>query len=179
MTKDRCEQSVIDIIMFSNDLNNHLVSVHIYEERKHVLTKIHKTKNGVRMNESDYNTIITKFDIKAMPKPHEKKNEIYNLKDKDGQLKFKEHTSKGKFLSSIFDSSETIDDLTDRLVEKINGCVSMSFKKIRVSDRKKEEKETLLDRMRELKGKTDLKSKNELKNVVKEIAERADIISTI
>ena len=33
----------------------------------------------------------------------------------------------------------------------------MSFKKIRVSDRKKEEKETLLDRMRELKGKDDKK----------------------
>ena len=89
MTKDRCEPSVIDIIMFSNDLNNHLVSVHIYQDRKHVLTKIHKTKSGVRMNESDQNTIITKFDIRVMPKPHEKKDEIYNLKDKDGQLKFK------------------------------------------------------------------------------------------
>ena len=62
-----------------------------------------------------------------MPKPLEDKDEIYYLKDKDGQIKFKEYTSKGKFLSSIFDSSDTIDALTDRLVKKINGCVGMSF----------------------------------------------------
>ena len=93
MTKDRCEQSVIDIIMFSNDLNDHLLSVHIDEERKHVLTKIHKTKNGIRIKESDQNTIITEFDIKVMPKPLEEKDVIYNLKDKDRQIKFKEYTS--------------------------------------------------------------------------------------
>ena len=129
MTKDRCEQSVINIIMFSDDLNKHLVSVHIDEARKHVLTKIHKTKKGVRIKESDHNTIITEFDIKVMPKPLEEKDELYNLKDKDGQIKFKEYTTKVKFLSIIFDSNDTIDALADRLVKKINGCVAMSFNK--------------------------------------------------
>ena len=87
VTKDRCEQSVIDIVLFSNDMNNHLVSVHIDEERKHVLNKIHKTKNGIKVKESDHNTILTKFNHKVMAQPLEEKIKAYNLKNKDCQEK--------------------------------------------------------------------------------------------
>ena len=43
-TRDRNEISVIDIVLFSRQLNKHLVSMHVDEERLHVLTKIRKTK---------------------------------------------------------------------------------------------------------------------------------------
>ena len=84
VTKDRCEQSVIDLVMLSPDLIKHLVSVHIDEEQKHVLTKIHKTKKGVTIKKSDHNTIIRDFNIKLIPKALEDKDELYNLKNKEG-----------------------------------------------------------------------------------------------
>ena len=175
VTKDRCEQSVIDIVLFSSDMSNHLVSVHIDEERKHVLTKIHKTKNGIKVKESDHNTILTEFNHKVIAKPFEKKIEVYNLKNKDCQKKFREYTSKTNMLSSIFDDTlANIDALTDRLVKKINGCVAVSFKKRRVCLNKKEDKYSPYDRLRELKGKDDEESKTELAKVIQTIAENAE-----
>ena len=121
--RNRCEQSVIDLVMFSRDLNKHLVSMHIDEERKHVLRRIYKTRKGTKIKESDHNTITTEFNIKVTPDVNNEKIEVYNLKNKDCLAKFKSYTSENNMLSSIFDSNADIDTLTKRLVKKINGCI--------------------------------------------------------
>ena len=46
--------------MFSSEFRDHLKSLMIDEERRHVLTKIRKTKTGVVKKESDHNVLITK-----------------------------------------------------------------------------------------------------------------------
>ena len=66
--------------MFVSDLNKHLVSVHIDEERKHVLSRIYKTKKGTKIKESDHNTITTEFNIKVASDNKSEKIEFYNLK---------------------------------------------------------------------------------------------------
>ena len=136
-TSDRTETSAIDVVMFSNDLNNHLVSVHIDEDRKHVLSRIHKTKRGTKIKESDHNSIITELDCRIIKDKDEKKVELFDLKDKDSQAKFKAYTTGTNMLSSIFNNeSDDIDDLTNRLVKKINGSIAINFKKRRVSKKK-------------------------------------------
>ena len=175
VTKDRIEQSVIDIVMFSSDLQEYLVAVSIDEERKHILSKISKTKKGVKVKESDHNTILTEFNLKVIANQPKEKIEVYNLKNKDCQNAFKEYTSKTNMLSSIFDKGDdNIDNLTDRLLKKINGCVAASFKKRRVVVNKNTKVETLYDRMRALKGKEDSRSKTELDEVMKKIADNAE-----
>ena len=100
---------------------------------------------------------------------------MYNLKNKDCQNTFKEYTSKTNMLSSIFDKGDdNIDNLTDRLMKKINGCVAACFKKRRVVVNKNTKVETLYDRMRALKGKEDSRSKTELDEVMKKIADNAE-----
>ena len=174
-TSDRTETSAIDVVMFSNDLNNHLVSVHIDEDRKHVLSRIHKTKRGTKIKESDHNSIITELDCRIIKDKDEKKVELFDLKDKDSQAKFKAYTTGTNMFSSIFNNeSDDIDDLTNRLVKKINGSIAINFKKRRVSKKKVSESDVLYDRMRFLKGKEDDKSKNDLEAVVKAIAENAE-----
>ena len=42
VTKQRTEQSVIDILLFSSDMKEHFENMHVDEERKHVLTRITK-----------------------------------------------------------------------------------------------------------------------------------------
>ena len=127
------------------------------------------------MKESDHNTILTEFNHKVMAKALEEKIEVYNLKNKDCQKKFRKYTSKTNMLSSIFDDTlANIDVLTDRLVKKINGCVAVSFKKRRVCLNKKEDKHSPYDRLRELKGKDDEESNTELASVIKIIAENAE-----
>ena len=63
-TKDSVEKSIIDHVIFSEDLENELDTIEIDEEGKNALTKIIKTRNGISKQTSDHNTIITKFDIK-------------------------------------------------------------------------------------------------------------------
>ena len=115
VTRKTCEQSAIDVVLISNDLKQHLESMHIDENRKYVLSKIYKAKTGVKVKESDHNTIITEFNLKLAASKDEKKIEVYNLRNKECQAKFKEYTSKTKMLSSIFDNnSDNINDLTNR-----------------------------------------------------------------
>ena len=175
VTRNRCEQSAIDMVIVSSDMKEHLESMHIDEERKHVLSKIYKTKNGVNVKESDHNTILTKFNLKIDVSKDDKKTEVFNLKNKECQAKFKDYTSKTNMLSSIFKGkNDDIDDLTNRLVKKIHGCIAVNFKKRRVSLNKDDDNNNLYDKMRDLKGKDDAKSKTELNKVIKDIAEKSE-----
>jgi hypothetical protein len=174
-TRNRTETSAIDVVMWSSDLNKHIVSVHIDEDRQHVLSKIHNTKKGAKIKESDHNTIITEFDCKVSEHIVEKKVEVYDFKDKESQAKFKAYTSGTNMLSSIFDNhNDDINILTDRLVKKINGSIAINFKKRRVNLKKHDEMDSLYNRMRVLKAKEDDDGKKELKAVVKAIADIAE-----
>ena len=74
-------------------------------------------------------------------------------------------------LSSVFNSNEDIEVLSNRFLKKLKGCVAMNFKKVRITRKKKPSKtEELHERMTSLKTKTDLKSKREVEGIVKEIA---------
>ena len=71
----RCEKSVIDIVLLTQDLEEDLMSMKIDEEKKFVLTKIVKKKNGeVKKTESDHNIIETEFHIKVKYKSAEERN---------------------------------------------------------------------------------------------------------
>ena len=76
---------------------------------------------------------------------------MYNLKNTECQLKFKEYSSNTKMLSSVLDSEENIDILTERLLKKINGCITMTFKKVRITQNKEGKLESLQAKMRKLK----------------------------
>ena len=58
-TKTNIEESVIDLVLLSNDLVQNLVSITIDEEKDHVLASITNTKKGVITHESDHNSIIS------------------------------------------------------------------------------------------------------------------------
>ena len=89
-------------------------------------------------------------------------------------MQLTEYTSETKMLSSIFDSDDDLNTLTKRFIKKLNGCIKMNFRKIRTNNAKKSEDEKLHDKMRQLKGKNDSKSIQELEKIVINIAECAE-----
>jgi hypothetical protein len=173
VTKYRTEESCIDVLLFSSDLQQHFTSLLIDEERKHVLTKIRNTKNGVVKKESDHHVLLSEFN-NIMFTTNNTKHDIYNLKNVECQKRFREYTSKTRMLSSIFNSSDDIDILAKRFLKKLDGCIAMNFKKIRVSHVKESDEDKLYKKMRELKGKEDDKSKTEIDNIIKEIAKLSE-----
>jgi hypothetical protein len=162
------EESVIDIVAFSNDLKEHFVSFQADEERKHVLTKTSRAKRGTKLKESDHNVLLTEFKCEVI---HHKKTKIepYNLRNKECQAKFKEYTSKDEILSGVFNNNDDPETVTKVLIKKINGCIAKNFKKRRVNDKKVVQNKELYDKMRNLKGKLDDRSKEELQKVQEEI----------
>ena len=69
-------------------------------------------------------------------------------------------------LSTVFDSKEDIYVLAKRFLKKLDGCIKLNFKKVRVSASKPTESEHLYNQMRELKYKTDKDSKDKLAKVI-------------
>ena len=80
-TTDRYEKSCIDLLLFSGDMRNYFKELLIDDERKHVLSKITNTKNGVRKKESDHNVLLAEFTCKVDTTEKKHKVEIYNLKN--------------------------------------------------------------------------------------------------
>ena len=137
VTKERTEESAIDIVMFSHDMTPHFVSLNIDEQKVHILKSINKCKRGIKVKESDHNVIETEFNRKIQDAVHKEKDEFFNLKDKECQKVFKEYTSSNNMLSNIFENEGDLNMLTERFIKKLNCCIAQSFKKIRVSGRKK------------------------------------------
>ena len=132
-TSKRIERSCIDLLIFSSDLNSDFESLIIDEARTHVLTRIKNTKNGPIKKESDHNALIAEFNRKVNEPEPEIKSEAYNLKNKECQNKFFLYTSNTKMLSSIFDSKDDLNILTQRFIKKLNGCIKINFRKVRVN----------------------------------------------
>ena len=59
---------------------------------------------------------MAEFALKVKESEDKKRNKIYNFKDKEGLIKFTEYTSNTNMLSSVFNSNEEINILTDRFL---------------------------------------------------------------
>ena len=170
-TQNKVEESIIDFVLVSKDLDEQIECMEIDEDRKHVLSRVRRTKKGITHKESDHHVMLTTFKQTVDTSKKKEKTEIYNLKNKECQRAFKKYTSNTKMLSSVIDSNEDINTITRRLIKKINGCIAMIFKKVRITQHKTSKSERLHDKIRKLKGLIDEESKDALDKVVEELAE--------
>ena len=144
------EESSIDLVIISFDLVNDLVSLHVDDERKHVLTKVTRTTKV----ESDHNVLVSKFNFSWHKSIKHEKIEIYNLKNKQGQVKFKETTSHTDYLSAVFDDeSEDLNISARRFLKRLNRIIHKCFKKIRITEKTDKETEALYDKWTKLQSK--------------------------
>ena len=135
------------------------------------MTTIVKTKKGVKKQLSDHNPIICHFDIKWNKKVKKPRMELFNLKNKECQEKFKVLTSQTGILSSSL-LGDDLNTCTRKFLRGLNDCIRKSFRKIRITDKPNKEIEDLFDKRRILRNKTDEKSRVELDNVENELAEK-------
>ena len=77
-------------------------------------------------------------------------------------------------LSKIFDNEDDLNTMTEKFIHKLNGCIAQSFKKIRVSGRKRTKIETLYKKLRYLKDKDDASSVKQTVDVENEIAKHTE-----
>ena len=160
------EKSTIDFVILSGDLLEHVDSVRTDEEQTNCLAKFVKTKGGAKVVKSDHNSIITKFNVAWSQKTKKDKVKLFNLKNTEGQKKFKILTSKPGILSDMFKNNSTdIESLTKRFLKRLDGCLHKCFKKIRVTKLENKEVTKLFEKRRVLRTKLDKRSKKELLKV--------------
>ena len=167
VSRKKVEESIINMVIVSSVLATYIDSLEIDESRNHVLTRIRKTKKGTIKKESDHNVLITTFKNTFKISEKKEKIEMFNLKNIVCQRAFKEYTSNIKMLSSVLNSEETIDVITERLIKKINGCLVMTYKKVRITQKKKSKVEILHSKMNKLKEEN---NQEELEKVIEEVA---------
>ena len=119
--KDRTEESCIDVLMFSSDLQESFKTMMIDDQRKLVQSKIIQNKKGILVKESNHHALLAKFSNIAKSKT-KTRNELYNLNNIECQKKFKIYTTNTKMLSSIFESNDDINILTQRFLKKQMGA---------------------------------------------------------
>ena len=168
----RTEESVIDFVCISSDMQESLVSIQIDENRNHVLTSFTKSKNGPKRHESDHNSILTQFNLEWKEKAPQSKIEVFNFNDKEGQKRFKEMTSNNTKLSSIFESNKDINKQTKQFIKKLDGVLHQCFKKIKIKGTPNKEIDDLFAQQKQLKSKVDAESKRKLKEIEDKLAEK-------
>ena len=78
----------------------------IDEEKQFVLTNFNKFNGKIVATDSDHYTSILEIDI-SYPTLKPTRVELYNLKDLEGQAKFKVLTSDTKRLTNCFESDDS------------------------------------------------------------------------
>ena len=80
--------------------------------------------------------IVTELNCRVS-KPEDEEDEcVYNLKNKECQLKFKKYTSDTNMLSSTVDEEDNINRVIERFMKKVDGCIALNFKKNRINKKK-------------------------------------------
>ena len=159
----------------SEDLVKDVQEIIVDEARNHVLTKIGKNKKVVKVVESDHNPIISKFGIRFRANKAKQKMEIYNLKNKKCQEMFRKETStimNNKELSSIFNEAGDINVQAKQFLNKLEDGIHKCFKKIKIKERKDEEKDALFKTWRKLKKESNNNNKGDLRRIEQTIADK-------
>ena len=175
VTKSTIEESIIDFVLMSEDLSHVLETILIDDERKHVLTRITKTKKGIKIIESDHNVIFSRFKLPWNKKLCKQRHELFNLKNEECQKVFKEATTaanNNNYLSEVFDQKEHINYLTEKFMKRLNKTIQKCFRKIRVVEKIDKEKEELFKRWRKLRNNINETNKKEFEKLENELAEK-------
>ena len=170
-TVNGIQRSVIDFVIFSNDLIKHIENIHVDEERVFVLTKNTKNKDDKVYKESDHNVINTK--LKLLWNSNEcRVTEVFKYNDKDSKNNFKKATTETKQLSQIICQDKSLTVVTNKMMKRLKGFIHQCFKKVKIVDKPNEELNDLYNKRQILRTKTDEKSKLELTKLNDELCKK-------
>ena len=130
--KGRTEESCIDFIMVSEDLNNLLMEAVIDSNQIYTLTKYTTTKGKANIKRSDHHPIIATFKITPNIKI-KRREEIFKLRNEDGLKKFNEATTNcPKLLKCVED--EDIETACNKWYKQVDRLFHQCFTKIKLTD---------------------------------------------
>lgn len=171
ITTETTEESIIDFLIISSELELSLDSLLIDEEKLYAPTNFRKNKNKTTVVTSDHHSLISKFNFKWSSKIKNSRREMYNLKNPENIKKFKLNTTKDNSLSNCLEEND-LNIATNAFINKLNEKISQSFQKIRIKERKDTDIDKLFNVRNILRRNTDSESKVKLEKVETELSEK-------
>ena len=129
----RLDISILDYVIVSEELINHLEDMVIDEERIYVLTKYASTKGVQKKVESDHNILFAKFNIEVQSDKRKERIEVFEFKNLDSQMLYFEETNSIQNFRTVFSSEVSVEQNAKRILQKMNNTFQKCFKKIRIT----------------------------------------------
>ena len=133
--EDRVEKSVLDFFVVCNRVLPFLTKMVIDEDKKYILTNYQAVRNGGKASDSDHNTQYIDLDLKLETVKPER-IEMFNFKDKEGQIKFKQLTSETSEFSQCFQNNSLLSEQIENWRTVLKSSCRQSFSKIRIKKNK-------------------------------------------
>ena len=133
--EDRVEKSVLDFFVVCNRVLPFLTKMVIDEDKKYILTNYQAVRNGGKASDSDHNTQYIDLDLKLETVKPER-IEMFNFKDKEGQIKFKQLTSETSEFSQCFQNNSPLSEQIENWRTVLKSSCRQSFSKIRIKKNK-------------------------------------------
>ena len=127
------EESCIDFILASAELDQHLSEAIIDCDQLYSMTKYTTTKGNVSVKRSDHYSIIAKFEL-TWKNRERKRLEIFKLRDMEGLRSFHERTDDCSKLRNCFQENLSLEDACNRWYKIIDSKLHQCFQKIRITD---------------------------------------------
>ena len=150
VTVKNTEISIIDFFVVCPRVLQFIDKIVIDEDRNYILTNYKMRKGQNRPIESDHNPLILDLNI-SFEKSMKERVEIYNLRSKECQQIFKEVTTRSSNLSDCFLDGNPLMCQVKSWEINFTNAIKQSFKRIRITDMKKDSKShELMDKRRSL-----------------------------
>ena len=173
-TIHRLEEAVLDVFVVCDKVLSYVKKMVVDEEKEFVLTNYNKVKGEIITKDSDHNTLVLYLDIPySTIKP--KRVEFFNLKNGEGQERFKSLTSNCEKLSKCFENSDNFSKQSTKFEKVLKSCIQQSFTKIRITNNIKKTSDTnLIDERFKLKQRIKLAEDDDTREALEKSLEEVE-----
>ena len=175
------EQSILDVYVTCDKILPYITKMKVDESREYTLTNFSSVKKVGRVIKTDHNPVILEINLQ-FSKLKTERIEIFNFKNREGQQLFQNLTTNTSEFSDCFQNNLPFETQAMNWRKVLNKFFHKSFKKIRITNKPKEDKSKigkLMDERNKLKRKHILDTNeeeelNEIESLISEACQDAN-----
>ena len=131
---NKVENSCIDFLLVSKELESQLKEAIIDKDQLYALTKFSTTKGNPDIKRSDHYSLIAKFEVELKAEI-KRREEIFKLRDAEGLLKFQTMTTKCNSIKQCIDETSDLETACNKWFKEVKRIMHQCFAKIKITSK--------------------------------------------
>ena len=133
--ESRMEKAVLDFFIVNDKIAPFLKKMIVDEKKEFGIYNLAQIRKNKRVIESDHNGLILEINIQFSYKKTERQ-EMFNLKNREGQKNFRIETETNKDLVKCFGNGLSLEMQSKKWLKAFNSVLQKCFKKVRICKKK-------------------------------------------